>query len=84
METPRLKFKNKEFGLREISNNLFELKSDDVFLKYLDTDFVQTKENYLYKENLVSKSKNTSIEGRKLQGKVISTFVNGKELFKIK
>ena len=36
------------------------------------------------KENLVSKSKNTSIEGRKLQGKVISTFVNGKELFKIK
>ena len=36
------------------------------------------------KENLVSKSKNTSIEGRKLQGKVISTFVNGKELFKLK
>ena len=36
------------------------------------------------KENLVSKSKNTSIEGRKLQGKVISTFVNGQELYKIK
>ena len=36
------------------------------------------------KENLVSKSKNTSIEGRKLQGKVISTFVKGKELFKAK
>tara|TARA_Y100000590_G_scaffold431202_1_gene545715 strand:+ start:627 stop:1922 length:1296 start_codon:yes stop_codon:yes gene_type:complete len=36
------------------------------------------------KENLVSKSKNTSIEGRKLQGKVINTFVNGKELYKIK
>ena len=36
------------------------------------------------KENLVSKSKNTSIEGRKLQGKVISTFVKGKELFKLK
>ena len=36
------------------------------------------------KENLVSKSKNTSIEGRKLQGKVLSTFVKGKELFKIK
>ena len=36
------------------------------------------------KENLVSKSKNTSIEGRKLQGKVISTFVNGKQLFKTK
>ena len=36
------------------------------------------------KENFVSKSKNTSIEGRKLQGKVISTFVNGQELYKIK
>ena len=36
------------------------------------------------KENLVSKSKNTSIEGRKLQGKVINTFVNGQELYKIK
>ncbi len=35
------------------------------------------------KENLISKSKNTSIEGRKLQGKVISTFVKGEELFKI-
>ena len=36
------------------------------------------------KENLISKSKNTSIEDRKLQGKVLSTFVNGEELFKIK
>ena len=36
------------------------------------------------KEKLVSKSKNTSIEGRKLQGKVVSTYVNGKELFNIK
>ena len=35
------------------------------------------------KENLVSKSKNTSIEGKKLQGKVTNTFVKGKELFKI-
>ncbi len=35
------------------------------------------------KENLVSKSKNTSIEGRKLQGKVLSTYVNGEELFKM-
>ena len=36
------------------------------------------------KENLVSKSKNTSIEGRKLQGKVTNTFVNGQELYKLK
>ena len=35
------------------------------------------------KENLVSKSKNTSIEGKKLQGKITSTFVKGEELFKL-
>jgi dihydroorotase len=35
------------------------------------------------KENLVSKSKNTSIEGKKLQGKVTNTFVKGVELFKL-
>jgi dihydroorotase len=35
------------------------------------------------KENLLSKSKNTSIENKKLQGKVINTFVNGEELYKI-
>ena len=33
------------------------------------------------KEKLVSKSKNTSIEGKKLQGKVTNTFVKGEELF---
>ena len=35
------------------------------------------------KENLISKSKNTSIEGRKLQGKITNTYVKGEELFKI-
>ena len=35
------------------------------------------------KENLVSKSKNTAIEDKKLQGKVINTFVKGSELFKL-
>ena len=34
------------------------------------------------KEKLISKSKNTPIEDKKLQGKVISTFINGEELFK--
>ena len=34
------------------------------------------------KEKLISKSKNTPIEDKKLQGKVISTFVNGEELYK--
>ena len=35
------------------------------------------------KENLYSKSKNTSIENKKLQGKVTNTFVKGVELFKL-
>ena len=35
------------------------------------------------KENLVSKSKNTSIEGKKLQGKITNTFVKGEQLFKL-
>ena len=35
------------------------------------------------KEKLISKSKNTSIENKKLQGKVTNTFVKGVELFKL-
>ncbi len=35
------------------------------------------------KDKLISKSKNTSIEGKKLQGKVTNTYVKGEELFKI-
>ncbi len=35
------------------------------------------------KDQLISKSKNTSIEDKKLQGKVTNTFVKGKELFKL-
>tara|TARA_B110000003_G_scaffold266244_1_gene292959 strand:- start:988 stop:1728 length:741 start_codon:yes stop_codon:yes gene_type:complete len=35
------------------------------------------------KEKLISKSKNTSIENKKLQGKVINTFVKGEELFRL-
>ena len=36
------------------------------------------------KDKLVSKSKNTSVEEKKLQGKVTNTFVKGVELFKLK
>ena len=36
------------------------------------------------KDKLISKSKNTSIEDKKLQGKVTNTFVKGKELFTLK
>ena len=35
------------------------------------------------KNNLFSKSKNTSIENKKLQGKVLNTYINGVELFKL-
>ena len=35
------------------------------------------------KDKLISKSKNTSIEDKKLQGKVTNTYVKGVELFKI-
>ena len=51
-----------------------------------DADFciVDINKPWIVKqENLISKSKNTSIENKKLQGKVISTFVNGEELFKL-
>ncbi len=35
------------------------------------------------KEKIISKSKNTCIENKKLQGLVISTYINGEELFKV-
>ena len=50
-----------------------------------DADFciVDIKKPWVVrKDKLISKSKNTPIEDKKLQGKVISTFVNGEELFK--
>ena len=51
-----------------------------------DADFcvVDIDKPWIVKKNkLVSKSKNTSIEEKKLQGKVINTFVKGVELFKL-
>ncbi len=35
------------------------------------------------KEKIVSKSKNTSFDEKKLQGKVLNTFIRGEELFKL-
>ena len=35
------------------------------------------------KDELISKSKNTSIEGKKIQGKIMNTFVKGVELFNL-
>ena len=51
-----------------------------------DADFciVDLNKPWIVKqENLFSKSKNTSIENKKLQGKVTNTFVKGEELFKL-
>ena len=51
-----------------------------------DADFciVDINKPWIVKqENLISKSKNTSIENKKLQGKVINTFVKGEELFRL-
>ena len=52
-----------------------------------DADFciVDLNKPWIVKqENLNSKSKNTSIENKKLQGLVTNTFVKGKELFNLK
>ena len=35
------------------------------------------------KEKIISKSKNTSLDEKKLQGKILSTFIKGEELFKL-
>ena len=51
-----------------------------------DADFciVDINKPWIVKnEELISKSKNTSIENKKLQGKVTNTFVKGVELFKL-
>ena len=51
-----------------------------------DADFCTVDINkpwIVKKEELISKSKNTSIENKKLQGKVTNTFVKGVELFKL-
>ena len=51
-----------------------------------DADFciVDINKPWIVKqENLISKSKNTSIENKKLQGKVTNTYVKGEELFKL-
>ena len=51
-----------------------------------DADFciVDINKPWIVKqENLISKSKNTSIENKKIQGKVTNTFVKVEELFKL-
>ena len=51
-----------------------------------DADFciVDINKPWIVKqENLVSKSKNTSIENKRLQGKVTNTYVKGQELYNI-
>jgi len=51
---------------------------------YADFCIVDLYKPWIVKhESLHSKSKNTSIENKKLQGKVTNTFVKGEELFKL-
>ena len=48
----------------------------------MDFSIVDINEPWIVKkENLMSKSKNTSIENKKLQGKVKTTFIGGELLF---
>ena len=51
-----------------------------------DADFCDVDINkpwIVKKEKLISKSKNTSIENKKLQGKVLNTYIKGEELYKL-
>jgi len=51
---------------------------------HADFCIVDINKPWIVKKNkLISKSKNTSIENKKLQGKVTNTFVKGVELFKL-
>ena len=52
-------------------------------IKYSESHVEINKPWVVKNENLLSKSKNTSIENKKLQGKVTNTFVNGEELYKL-
>ena len=52
-----------------------------------DADFCIVDVNkpwIIKKEKMISKSKNTCIENKKLQGKVLCTYINGNELFNLK
>lgn len=55
MDNPRLKFNNKEFGLRKLDNNTFELKSADIFSRYFDSEYVPEKHGYFFQENPITK-----------------------------
>ena len=60
----------------QINKGTLKKGSDgDICILDLDTPWI------VKAENLKSKSKNTAIEGRKLQGKVLMTFLNGELVF---
>lgn len=56
MGTPRLKFNNKEIGLRKIDDDLYELKNESVFEKYLNTDVLPRKRRSVFIQNSCSKT----------------------------
>ena len=52
------------------------------FVRELGLTFLDISKKVINrKKKLKSKSKNTAIEGRKLQGKVLMTFLNGELVF---
>ena len=67
---------NKNINLQINKGTLKKGSDGDICIIDLDAPWV------VKAENLKSKSKNTAIEGRKLQGKVLMTFLNGELVFK--
>ena len=52
MDSPRLKFNGKEFGLRRVHDDVYELKNANIFQKYFDSEFIPEKHGYFFYENL--------------------------------
>ena len=63
------------YALKAMTNKISYLDDGDICILDLDAPWI------VKAENLKSKSKNTAIEGRKLQGKVLMTFLNGELVF---
>ena len=68
-----------------ISNHAFSDTLNKIEIVGNDADFCIVdlfKPWIVKKENMISKSKNTCIEDKKLQGKVLNTYIKGVELYK--
>ena len=80
---PRNFLKNENSKLLELSKILKINKGNLSIGSDADLCIVDIYKPWVVKkEKMISKSKNTCIEDKKLQGKVLNTFINGVELFK--